>query len=188
MNKTAATTAFLLAVGTTIAGGFAAISSLLAPKGVFVAYCKAGADCVLIMSPQPDQCEVLLEGGGDRPGEVSGLDGDNAEAARMLFAMQEAGLITGFRTLISDTGCEIAVALSAAQAESWRLALMSQADGGQVLEEAVAVLGPGVMADVPVQWGGWSLPEERTEKLVLSALSDAGVESTGEGEGEGEGE
>lgn len=167
-------TALLVAIGGTVAGGFALVSSSLSPSGQYLVECAPeDGDCVLVTVPAQDQCAVLLEGGGDRPGEVSGLDGDSAQAARALYAMQEAGAINGFRTIVDGAGCKVAVALSREQARAWRATLTGEADGSAV-QEAVAILTPAPPAGVPVQWGGAPSPDERVEAFDLSAV-DAGV-------------
>jgi hypothetical protein len=172
MNRSLA--AFLVAVGGTVAGGFALLSSSLSPSGQYLVECAPDdGDCVLVTVPAQDQCAVLLEGGGDRPGEVSGLDGDGAQAARALFAMLETSAISGFRTIVDGAGCKVAIALSREQARTWRATLTGEADGSAV-QEAVAILTPATATGVPVQWGGAPSPEERVEAFDLSAV-DAGV-------------
>jgi hypothetical protein len=169
MNRNAVA-AFLVAVGGTVAGGFALLSSTLAPSGQFLVECAPDdGDCVLVADPAADQCAVLLEGGGDRPGEVSGLDIDGARAARALYVMQEGGAINGFRTIANGAGCRVAIALSREQARAWRAALTGEGAAG-ALSEAVAVLSPATAAGVPVQWGGAPSPEERVEAFDLSAV------------------
>lgn len=166
--------AILVAVGGTVAGGFAYLSSILSPGGSYVVECAPNdGDCVMSTIPMQDQCAVLLEGGGDRPGEVSGLDGDNALAARTLYAMMEAGAINGFRTIVDGEGCKVVLALSREQARSWRDILTGQGDDG-TLGDVLASLSPAPPANVPVQWGGGPAPEERTEGYDLSA-ADGGV-------------
>lgn len=167
--------ALLIAVGGSVAGGFALLSSTLAPSGQFLVECAPDdGDCVLAADPAPDQCAVLLEGGGDRPGEASGLEGDGAKAARDLYALQEAGLINGFRTIVVDGGaCRVAIALSRMQAREWRATLTGESAGGPV-SDAIAVLSPAPPSGVPVQWGGAPSPEERVEAYDLTAV-DAGV-------------
>lgn len=167
--------AFLVAAGASVAGGFALVSSFLSPAGAYVADCNPGADCVLVTSPRADQCAVLLEGGGDRPGEVSGLDGSGAEAARMLASIIEAQLISGAYTFPSVNGCEVAILMSSEQATAWRDALTGQRDGGPSLGDVAAVLRPSTTRNVPIQWGGWSTPEQRTEAFSLSPVSDGGT-------------
>jgi len=163
-------TALLVALGGTVAGGFALISSVLSPAGQYLVECVPdNGDCVLVTVPAQDQCPVLLEGGGDRPGEVSGLDGDDAQAARALYAMMEAGAINGFRTIVDVAGCKVAVALSREQAKSWRATLTGEVEGNAI-SEAVAVLNPAAPAVVPVQWGGSASPEERTEAFDLAQI------------------
>jgi hypothetical protein len=167
-------TALLVAVGGTVAGGFAYLSSVLAPAGSYLVECAPNdGDCVLVARPVVDQCAVLLEGGGDRPGETSGLEGDNAVAARALYAMMEAGAINGFRTIVDENGCRVAMALSREQARAWRDTLTGE-DEGSTLAEAVAVLTPVPPTGIPVQWGGAPSPEDRVEAFDLSAI-DAGV-------------
>jgi hypothetical protein len=167
----------LVLVGGSVAGGFAALSSLLAPSGSFTIECAPpDGDCVLIAEPRADQCAVLLEGGGDRPGEVSGLDVPEAAAARALFAMMEANAISGFRTMPKDAGCMVAMAMTRAQARSWREALTGTGDAAVegALDAAAAILTPSAPVFAPVQWGGGPSPEERTEAFDLSAV-DGGV-------------
>ena len=169
---------FLIAVGGTVAGGFAALSSLLSTSQAFTIECAPpDGDCVLVAEPRADQCAVLLEGGGDRPGETSGLDIDGAAAARALFAMMEAQAISGFRTMPKDGGgCVTAMALTRAQARAWREALTGTGDAAVegALDAAAAVLTPSAPVFAPVQWGGGPAPEERTEAFDLSAV-DGGV-------------
>lgn len=168
----------LVIVGGSVAGGFAALSSLLAPSGSFTIECApSDGDCVLVAEPRADQCAVLLEGGGDRPGEVSGLDVPEAAAARALYAMMEAQAISGFRTLPKDDGgCITAMAMTRAQARSWREALTGTGDKAVegALDAAAAVLSPSAPVFAPVQWGGGPAPEDRTEAFDLSAV-DGGV-------------
>lgn len=177
MNRTQIA-AFLVAVGGTVAGGFAALSSLLSTTGAFTIECAPpDGDCVLVAEARADQCAVLLEGGGDRPGEVSGLDGDGAAAARAVFAMMEAGAINGFRSLPKDGGgCVVAMALSREQARAWREALTGTSTGeaAGAIDGAAAVLAPSAPMFAPVQWGGGPAPEERTEAFDLVAV-DGGV-------------
>lgn len=167
--------ALLVAVGGTVAGGFAYLSSTLSPSGSYLIECAPeNGDCVLVTVPAQDQCAVLLEGGGDRPGEVSGLDGDGAQAARTLFAMMEAGAISGFRSIADGDACRVVVALSREQARAWRATLTGDTSDGASLAEAVAILSPAPPTGVPVQWGGAPSPEERVEAFDLSAV-DAGA-------------
>jgi hypothetical protein len=177
MNRTQIA-AFLVAVGGTVAGGFAALSSLLSTTGAFTIECAPpDGDCVLVAEARADQCAVLLEGGGDRPGEVSGLDGDNAAAARAVFAMMEANAINGFRSLPKDGGgCVVAMSLSREQARAWREALTGTGTGeaAGAIDGAAAVLAPSAPMFAPVQWGGGPAPEERTEAFDLVAV-DGGV-------------
>jgi len=166
--------ALLVAMGGTVAGGFALVSSSLSPAGSYTVECAPpDGDCVLVTAPAVDQCAVLLEGGGDRPGEVSGLDGDNAQAARVLFAMQEAGAISGFRSIVDGDACKVAIALSREQARAWRATLTGEDSGGS-LGEGVAILTPATATGIPVQWGGAPSPEERVEAFDLSA-ADGGT-------------
>lgn len=166
--------ALLVTVGGSVAGGFAYLSGVLSPAMSYLVECAPDdGDCVLVTVPAQDQCAVLLEGGGDRPGEMSGLDGDGAVAARALYAMMEAGAINGFRTIVDVNGCKVAMALSREQARAWRDTLTGGTDGS-TLAEAVAVLTPAPPAGVPVQWGGAPSPEERVEAFDLTAV-DAGV-------------
>lgn len=168
----------LVAVGGTVAGGLAVLSSSLAPAGKFRIECAPpDGDCVLVADARPDQCAVLLEGGGDRPGEVSGLNGDGAAAARALYAMMEAGAINGFRTIPKDGGgCLPVLAMTRAQARAWRDALtgadVSPVSG--VIEAAAAILSPSAPVFAPIQWGGGPLPEDRGEAFELTAV-DGGV-------------
>lgn len=173
MNRNAIA-ALLVAVGGSVAGGFALLTATLAPAGQFLVECAAdGGDCVLAANPSPDQCAVLLEGGGDRPGETSGINGDNAQAARVLYALQEAGAINGFHSFVVDGGCRVAIALSREQARAWRATLTGKEDGS-ALGEAAAILSPASSAGLPVQWGGAPSPEERVEAFDLAAV-DAGA-------------
>lgn len=111
---------------------------------------------------------MLLEGGGDRPGEASGLDGNGAQAARDLYAMMEANVISGFRTIIVDGQCNAVMSLTREQAREWRSVLTGDvADGGSI-GEAVVILTPVSPVGVPVQWGGGPTPQERTEGYDLS--------------------
>lgn len=167
--------ALLVAVGGTVAGGFAALSSLLASSGPLVAECQPEGDCVIVGNPAADQCAVLLEGGGDRPGEASGLDGDGAAAARALYAMMEMGAINGFRTLPADGGCTTVMALSREQAVEWRETLSGADAGiGGVVDDAAAVFTPTSPVGAPVQWGGGPTPEQRTEAYALTP-TDGGI-------------
>jgi hypothetical protein len=163
--------ALLIAVGGSVAGGFALVSSSLSPAGQYIVECAPpDGDCVLVTVPAVDQCPVLLEGGGDRPGEASGLDGDGAQAARVLYAMMEAQAINGFRTIVDGAGCKVAIALSRQQARAWRATLTGEDGGGSSLGEGVAILSPATATGIPVQWGGAPSPEERVEAFDLSAV------------------
>lgn len=169
MNRTRIA-GLLVLVGGSIAGGFAALSSLLSPSGPLVAECQPpDGDCVLAVEPRADQCAVLLEGGGDRPGEVSGLEVPEAAAARALFAMMEAGAINGFHTIPKDTGCQTIMALSREQAVEWRETLSGADAGiGGAVDGAAAVFSPTSPVGAPIQWGGGPTPEQRTEAYSLS--------------------
>lgn len=169
MNRSLA--AFLVAVGGTVAGGFAYLSSSLSPASQYLIECAPNnGDCVLVTVPASDQCAVLLEGGGDRPGEVSGLDGDGAKAARDLYAMMEAGVISGFRGIVVGGACNVVMSLTREQAREWRAVLTGEAVDGGSIGEAVAVLTPTSPLGVPVQWGGGPSPEQRTEGYDLSSV------------------
>ena len=171
MNRSLA--AFLVAVGGTVAGGFALLSSSLSSSGQYLIECAPDdGDCVLVAVPAQGQCAVLLEGGGDRPGEVSGLDGDGAQAARDLYAMMESGVISGFRTIPDGVGCSVAMSLTREQAREWRAVLTGEVVDGGSIGEAVAVLTPASPVGIPVQWGGGPTPEERTEGYDLSSLDE----------------
>lgn len=163
--------ALLVAVGGSIAGGFAYLSSTLSPTGQFLIECAPNeGDCVLVADPATDQCAVLLEGGGDRPGEVSGLDGDKAQAARDIYSMLEANAISGFHTLPNGAGCQVAMALTREQAREWREVLTGETPDGGSIGQAVAVLTPGSPVGIPIQWGGGPTPADRTEGYDLSAV------------------
>lgn len=167
--------ALLVAVGGTVAGGFAYLSGVLSPAGSYLVECAPDdGDCVLSTVPAQDQCAVLLEGGGDRPGETSGLEGDNAKAARDLYAMLEAGVISGFRTLAATDGCRVVMALTREQARDWREVLTGGVADGGAIGDAVAVLVPTSPVGIPVQWGGGPSPQDRTEGYDLSTL-DGGI-------------
>lgn len=168
--------ALLVAVGGSAAGGFALLSSVLAPDGQYMVECAPDdGDCVLYVVPAADQCAVLLEGGGDRPGEVSGLEGDGAQAARALYAMMEAGAINGFHSLVAGDACGIAIALSRMQARAWRDTLAGGTTDGGTMGDAIAILSPATVSGVPVQWAGAPSPEQRTEGFTLTANDgDAG--------------
>lgn len=170
MNRTSLA-ALLVAVGGSIAGGFAYLSSSLSVSGQYLIECAPdNGDCVLVTVPTQDQCAVLLEGGGDRPGEASGLDGDGAKAARDLYGMMEANVINGFRTIVADGGCSVVMALTREQAREWRQVLTGEVVDGGSIGEAVAVLTPASPVGAPVQWGGGPAPQERTEGYDLSTL------------------
>lgn len=174
MNRTSLA-ALLIAVGGSVAGGFAYLSSSLSPVGQYLIECAPNdGDCVLVTLPEQGQCVVLLEGGGDRPGEVSGLGGDGAKAARDLYGMMEAGVISGFRTILTDAGCKTVMALTREQAREWREVLTGGVADGGAIGEAVAVLVPASPVGIPIQWGGGPSPQERTEGYDLSTL-DGGV-------------
>ena len=172
MNRT--TLALLLAsLAGGVVGGVALVQGITDGQPFSLTCAPDGGSCVMAARPMPDQCGVLLEGGGDRPGEVSGVDGDNAQAARVLLALQEGGAIDGFRTLPDATGCIVAIALSRQQADAWADVLL-QPDAS-AMGEAVAILQPAPATQLPVQWGGGPPPEERIETYQLSA-ADAGVQ------------
>lgn len=163
--------AFLVAVGGTVAGGFAYLSSSLSPAVQYLIECAPDdGDCVLATVPAQDQCAVLLEGGGDRPGETSGLIGDGAQAARDLYAMMESGVISGFRTIVVGGDCNVVMSLTREQAREWRTVLTGDVVDGGSIGEAVAVLTPTSPVGVPVQWGGGPTPEQRTEGYDLSSV------------------
>lgn len=159
---------WLIALTGSVAGGVAVVQGVLGPNAQILVECVPDGDCVMAASPAPEQCAVLLEGGGDRPGEVSGLQGQNAEAARILYALLEGQAISGFKTTATQNGCLVAMALSRQQAAEWREVLLGNAEGSTV-EEAVATLVPANPAGVAVQWGGASAPEDRTEAWDLAA-------------------
>lgn len=161
----------ITALAGTVVGGVAVVQSLTGGTPMSLS-CAPDGDCVLGARPVADQCAVLLEGGGDRPGEMSGLEGDGAQAARVLYALQEGGAINGFRTLPDGDGCIVAIALSRQQADAWRDVVL--APDASTLGEAAAILQPAPAAQLAVQWGGGPTPEERTETFELSA-TDAGV-------------
>lgn len=163
----------LTSLAGTVVGGVALVQGITDGRPFELSCAPDGGGCVMAAFPLADQCAVLLEGGGDRPGEVSGLQGDNAQAARVLYALQEGGAIDGFRTLPDGTGCVVAVALSRQQADEWRAVLLDP--GASAMGEAVAILQPASASQLPVQWGGGPAPEERTETFELSA-TDAGVQ------------
>jgi hypothetical protein len=163
--------ALLIAVGGSVAGGFAYLSSTLSPSGQFLIECAPDdGDCVLVADPANGQCAVLLEGGGDRPGETSGLDGDAAQAARDLYSMLEANAISGFHALAKDGGCQVAMMLTREQAREWREVLTGDVSDGGSIGQAIAVLTPGSPLGIPIQWAGGSTPAERTEGYDLSAV------------------
>lgn len=170
MNRNALA-ALLVAIGGSVAGGFAFLSSSLSPSGSYLIECAPNdGDCVLATVPAQDQCPVLLEGGGDRPGEVSGLEGDGAQAARALYAMMEAGAISGFRVLADVDGCKIAMMLTRQQAREWRAALVGDIPDAGSIGEAVATLTPASPIGLPVQWAGGPGPDQRTEGYDLSTV------------------
>lgn len=170
MNRTQLA-ALIAALAGTVVGGVAVVQGLTNGAPMSLA-CAPEGDCVLAVRPVTDQCATLLEGGGDRPGETTGLEGDSAQAARVLFALQEGGAINGFRTVVDGSGCVVAVALSRQQADAWRDVLVTP--DASALGEAAAILQPASVAAVPVQWGGGPAPEERTESFTLTAV-DAGT-------------
>lgn len=165
--------ALLVALAGSVVGGVTVVQGVLEPDAQLLVECAPDGDCVMAARPLAGQCAVLLEGGGDRPGEASGLEGDGAQVARILYALQEGEAISGFRTIPADTGCTVAVALSRQQASEWRAALTGEDAAGQPLGQAVATLIPTSPAGLPVQWGGGAAPEERTEAWDLLAV-DAG--------------
>jgi len=163
--------AFIAALAGSVVGGVAVVQGLTNGEPMSLA-CAPEGDCVLGARPVSGQCPVLLEGGGDRPGEVSGLDGDGAQVARVLYALMEGGAINGFRTIADDDGCIVAVAMSRQQADAWRDVLL--APDASTLSEAAAILQPAPAQQLPVQWAGGPGPEDRTETFTLSAV-DAGA-------------
>jgi hypothetical protein len=171
MNRTTLA-ALLVALAGSVVGGVTIVQGVLEPSAELLVECAPEGDCVMVARPLAGQCAVLLEGGGDRPGETSGLEGDGAQVARILLALLEGGAINGFRTIPADSGCTVAVALSRQQASEWRAALAGGA-GGEELGQAVALLVPASPAGVAVQWGGGPAPEERTQAWNLLAV-DAG--------------
>lgn len=166
--------AFLVAAAGSVAGGIALVQGVLAPGAQLLVECAPEGDCVMAARPKADQCPVLLEGGGDRPGEVTGIDGrPEHEAVRILFALQEAQAIGGFRTVVDvDGGCVVAIQLSREQARAWREVLTGQnVDGGIIGDgAALATLTPTSPAGLPIQWGGGPAPEDRTEAFDLLAV------------------
>lgn len=170
MNKTNIAI-FLGIVAGSVGGGVALVQSVTESRP-FELSCAPEGDCVLAAYPKADQCGVLLEGGGDRPGETSGLEGDGAQAARVLYVLLEGSAINGFRTLPTADGCVVAVSLSRQQADEWRAVLLEP--DSSTTAEAVAILQPAPATQLPVQWGGGPTPEERTETYELLA-ADAGT-------------
>jgi hypothetical protein len=172
MNRTTLA-GLLVALAGSIVGGVTIVQGVLEPGAELIVECAPEGDCVMAARPAAEQCPTLLEGGGDRPGEATGLEGDQAKAARILVALLEGGAINGFRTVAADSGCVVAVALSRQQAAEWRQALTGQDAGGNVGGEVLATLTPTSPAGLQVQWAGSSAPEERTEAFNLLAV-DAG--------------
>lgn len=165
--------AILAALAGSVVGGVAIVQGVLAPGAQLIVECEPGGDCVMAARPRPEQCPVLLEGGGDRPGEASGIEGDSAKAARILLELQGEQAISGFRTLPEDGGCVVAIQLSRQQAAAWHSVLTGGAPDGVLVGDAVAILTPASPTGLPVQWGGGPAPEERTEAWDLLA-ADAG--------------
>lgn len=173
MNRTQLA-ALLVALAGSAVGGVALVQGVLTPGASLIVECAPDADCVMVAEPLASQCVTLLEGGGDRPGETTGLEGDNAAAARMLYALLEGGAINGFRTIPDGDGCRVGVQLSREQARAWREVLTGQSADDGAIGEAVATLTPTSSVGFPVQWGGAALPEERLEAFDLMAV-DAGA-------------
>lgn len=165
---------FLIAAAGSVAGGIAIVQGVLAPGAQLLVECAPDGDCVMAARPKPEQCPVLLEGGGDRPGEVTPIDDrPEHEAVRVLQALQESHAIGGFRT-VPDVGggCIVAVQLSREQARAWREVLTGQGPDGGIIGDgtALATLTPTSPAGLPIQWGGGSAPEERIEAFDLLAV------------------
>lgn len=173
MNRTRLA-AILAAFAGSVAGGVAVVQGVLTPGASLIVECAPEGDCVMAARPASDQCPVLLEGGGDRPGEVSGLDGDAAKAARIVLELLASEAISGAHTIPSDDGCVVAIQLTRGQATAWREVLTGAPGDDGTLGEAVAVLTPTNPAGLPVQWGGGPAPEERTQAFDLAAV-DAGT-------------
>lgn len=171
MNRTTLA-ALLVALAGSVVGGVTIVQGVLEPGAQLLVECAPDGDCVMAARPLADQCAVLLEGGGDRPGETSGLDEGGAKAARILVALLEGQAINGFHTVAVDGGCLVAIALSRQQASEWHAVLTGDESGG-VISQAVAVFQPTTAAGLPIQWGGGPAPEERTEAWDLLAV-DAG--------------
>lgn len=153
-----------------VGGGVAVVSNLLKPAYPVLVECSPDEDCVMVVVPKDDQCPILLEGGGDRPGEMSGLSSDLAEVARILYALQDGGSINGFKAISDGTGCKVGISLSKEQAKAWREVLTDQAADDGSIGEASAVLTPTNPTGFPVQWGGASSVESRTEAFDLTAV------------------
>lgn len=173
MNRTRLA-AILTALAGSVAGGVAIVQGVLTPGASLIVECAPEGDCVMAARPSPEQCPVLLEGGGDRPGEVSGLDGDGAKAARIVLDLLASEAISGAHTLAADGGCIVAIQLTREQAIAWREVLTGAPGDDGTIGEAVAVLTPTNPAGLAVQWGGGPAPEERTQAFDLAAV-DAGA-------------
>lgn len=173
MNRTRLA-GLLVALAGSVAGGVAIVQNVLTPGASLIVECAPDADCVMVARPADTQCLVLLEGGGDRPGETSGTEGPDAEAARILLMLMEGDAISGFRTIPSGSGCLVGVQLSRAQAQAWRQVLTGESADDGAIGEAVAMLTPASPAGFPAQWGGGSTPEQRTEAFDLATV-DGGV-------------
>ena len=173
MNRTRLD-AILAALAGSVAGGVAVVQGVLTPGASLIVECAPEGDCVMAARPSSDQCPVLLEGGGDRPGEVSGLEGDAAKAARIVLELLASGAISGAHAIPADDGCVVAIQLTREQATAWREVLTGAPGDDGTLGEAVAVLTPTNPAGLPVQWGGGPAPEERTQAFDLAAV-DAGT-------------
>lgn len=171
MNKTQLAALLTTLTGSAL-GGIVIVKGLLAPESPVIVDCAPDADCVMAVKPLINQCPVLLEGGGDRPGEVSGLNGENAAVARVLYLLLENSAINGFRTIPDDQGCKIGIQLSREQARAWRELLTGETSDNSVVEEALALLSPTSPTGLPVQWAGSSAPEDRTEAFDLTVTGE----------------
>jgi hypothetical protein len=164
--------ALLLALAGSTAGGVALVNSVLSAGAPLKVQCYPdGGDCLMVALPTPEQCPVLLEGGGDRPGEVTPIDDrDEHKAARILTALMEHQAIVSWHTDAVPEGCRVAIFLRRDQADAWRQVLTGKDELGNGLdgEDVLIDINVGNPVNIPIVLGGQPPMENRTEVYDLA--------------------
>lgn len=127
----------------------------------------------MVAFPTVEQCPVLLEGGGDRPGESTPIDGrDEHKAARILTTLMEHGAIVSWHTDAVADGCRVAIFLRRDQADAWRQLLTGKDELGNGLdgEDVLIDINVGDPVNVPIALGGQPPVENRTEVYDLAVV------------------